>query len=223
MFAPSLKEILAIGLPLLALAGATKGEPVEVQFFAAMWGGLIGALTWFVILRAEYINPFKFTVIFILLPGFLLGGSYFAYRKPAELKPISPQLECIEKGEIEKGSEEYEDLVEKKDNLLIGLAKDCGWIWLVGSAMAAFVLGPLYGRCVKRFDYAVQDTKRSRAMLGRKPTEIHPKDLPPKVEGVCSDRASILSDLPPEHRIRDLSGKEPLCKDTDDDDKSWWT
>jgi hypothetical protein len=220
VFKPSIKEIFAVGLPLLAFAGLAEGQPKDVQFMAALWGGFIGALFWFIIIRAEFIDPFKFIVVFMVLPGFLLGGSYFAYRKPAELKPISHQLERIAKGEITRDDASFTEIQDKKNALLLNLAKTCGWIWLVGSAFAALILGPIYARYIRRFDYAYQDCKRSRGMLGKKPTEVHPRYLPPKVREAGGKRISFPSDLPPQRRIREPA--ESLLVGADDEDKNYW-
>jgi len=220
MFRPSIKEIIAVGLPLLAFAGLAKGQPFEVQFIAALWGGFIGALLWFIILKAEFINPFKFIVIFIVLPGFLLGGSYFTYRKPAELKPISHEIERMAKAEVSQEDPAFNEIQDKKNALLLNLAKTCGWVWLVGSAFAALVLGPLYGKCISRFDYSYQDCKRRRGMLGKKPREIHPRYLPPKIREANDKRISFPSDLPPQRRIRETA--QSLLVGADDEDKNYW-
>ena len=220
MLKPSLKEILAVGLPLLAFAGLAKGQPNDVQLMAALWGGFVGALFWFMIFKAEFIDPGKFIVVFIILPGFLLGGSYFVYRKPLELKPISHQLEQISKGEITKDDPAYAGIREKEKGLLLSLAKICGLVWLVGSIFAAMILGPIYLKHINRFDYAYRDCKRRRGMLGRKPTEVHPRYLPPKLEKNPANRISFPSDLPPERRIRETP--QTLLVGADDEDKNCW-
>jgi hypothetical protein len=131
-------------------------------------------------------------------------------------------MERIANGEIDANDPAFEDTECKKRELLTGLAKDCGWIWIVVSILAALTLGPVYGRILNRFDYAYRDTKRSRALLGKKPTEVHPRYLPPKLEDSVETRTSIRSDLPPERRVRGTAPEEGILVGTDGEDKNYW-
>ncbi len=223
MFAPSVWEILAIGLPLIGFAGFGHGKPIEVQFTLALWGAWFGAVIYFMVLKLEYLNPYKFILLFILLPGFMLGMSYFSYRKPAELKPIAPQLEMIDRDVIKEGSPLYDETMGRKKELLLGLAKDCAWIWLVGGLLSGFIIAPYYGKLIARFDYAYQDTKRRRGLLGKKPTEPRARDLPPRMGMEPEERMSIRSDLPLEPRIDSVTNREGVLIGADNDDKNYWS
>lgn len=207
MFALSFREILAVGIPLLLFAYFAEGQSEGVQCVAALWGGWLGAIFWFVILRSEYVNPFKFIVVFVVLPGFLLAASYFVYRQPLELKPIAHRIERLVENDIPKDSPEYRAVMARKEGIQRNLQKECGWIWLVGSAFAGLVLGPFCWRCIRRYDYSIGDSKRSRALLGKKPMDIDPRRLPPDVSDAYRGRVSIPSDLPMERRIREPAEK----------------
>ena len=207
MFAPSFREILAVGIPMLLFAWFAREQSEGVQCIAAFWGGWLGALVWFVILRIEYANPFKFIAAFVILPGLLLGASYFVYRSPHDMKPINQRMERLVETDAPKDSPEYLAVAVRQDIARNNLLKECGWIWLVGSVFAALMLVPLYGKCLRRFDYSIQDCKRSRAIVGNRAMDIDPRRLPPNLSEVYKSRMSIPSDLPMERRIR-----EPLEK-----------
>lgn len=203
MFALSFREILAVGIPMLLFAWFAREQSEGVQCIAALWGGWLGAFVWFIILRIEYANPFKFIVAFVILPGLLLGASYFVYRSPHELKPINQRMERLIESDAPRDSPEYLAVAARREIAVNNLAKECGWIWLVGSAFAALMLVPFYGKCIRRFDYSLKDCNRSRALLGKKPMDIDPRRLPPKLSEVYKSRVSIPSDLPMERRIRE--------------------
>lgn len=222
MFAPSYGEIIAIAIPLLMFAGFGQGKPVEVQFTLALWGGWIGALVYFFILKLEFLNPYKFILMFIVLPGFILGMSYFSYRKPAEVRPIAHELRMIADGEIKADNPEYAEIKARERELVTGLAKDCLWIWVVGSVFAGLMLSPVYRKCLKRFEYAYHDTKRSRALLGKKPVEVHPRHLPPGMGMESKERVSIRSDLPPEPRVDSAVRRQGAFVGADDEDIDYW-
>jgi hypothetical protein len=207
MFRLSIYEIIVVGIPMLAFATLANRQPDDIQCVTAFWGGWLGALAWFVLLRLEYINPYKFIFLFMLIPGLLLGSTYYVCRKPAELKPIAPAIQQLADAGDKADAEETAKINTQKKEILTGLLKESAYIWGVGSFASLLVFFKPFRRIAMRCDYALKDCCRSRALLGRKPGQCDPRQLPGDISTIYKNRISIPSDTPMQPRVR-----EPLVK-----------
>ncbi len=203
----SFNEIIAVGVPMLAFATLTNKQPDDIQCITAFWGGWLGAVAWFVILRLEYINPCKFIFLFMLLPGLLLGSTYYVLRKPAELKPIAPAIQQLADAGDKADAGESAKINAREKEILTGLLTESAYIWGVGSFASFLIFFKPFRKIAMRCDYALKDCCRSRALLGRKPGQCDPRKLPGDISTIYKNRISIPSDTPMQPRVH-----EPLVK-----------